>query len=106
MANYLVTDTELTSIANAIRTKGGTNSNLTFPTGFVNAIGAISTGGGSPEVADTVYQNNNGTYKHYWTYVNSGWTPLEADDTTLYADLDLYKSNLYGMISDSNGYVL
>ena len=47
MANYKVTDTELTSVANAIRTKGGTSSQLEFPGGFVNAINAISGGGGS-----------------------------------------------------------
>lgn len=47
MADYLVTDTELTSVANAIRTKGGTSSTLSFPTGFVSAIGSIS-GGGIP----------------------------------------------------------
>lgn len=43
MANYLVTDTELTSIANTIRTKGGTSSQLSFPTQFVSAINAIPT---------------------------------------------------------------
>lgn len=47
MSNYLVTETELTSIANAIRTKGGTSSALTFPDGFVDAIGAIQSGGGA-----------------------------------------------------------
>ena len=46
MADYLVTDTELTSVANAIRTKGGTSANLSFPTEFVSAINAIPTGGG------------------------------------------------------------
>lgn len=46
MADYLTTDTELTSIANAIRTKGGTSSQLVYPTGFVSAIEAIPTGGG------------------------------------------------------------
>ena len=46
MANYLTTDTELTSIANAIRTKGGTQAQLTYPTGFVSAINDIPTGGG------------------------------------------------------------
>ena len=45
MANYIVTDTELTSIADAIRTKGGTQGSLTFPNGFVTAIGNISGGG-------------------------------------------------------------
>lgn len=47
MADYLVTDTELTSVADAIRTKGGTSSSLSFPTGFVSAIGNIPSGGGS-----------------------------------------------------------
>ena len=44
MADYLVTDTELTSLANAIRTKTGNNSSLTFPSGFVSAIEGITTG--------------------------------------------------------------
>lgn len=39
-------DTDLTSVANAIRTKGGTSASLAFPADFVSAIGAISTGGG------------------------------------------------------------
>lgn len=46
MADYKVTDTELISIANAIRTKGGTSAQLEFPTGFVSAVNAIPTGGG------------------------------------------------------------
>lgn len=46
MADYLVTDTELTSVANAIRNKGGTSASLSFPTEFVSAINAIPTGGG------------------------------------------------------------
>lgn len=45
MADYLVTDTELTNIANAIRTKGGTQSTLEFPADFVMAINNITTGG-------------------------------------------------------------
>ena len=36
-------NTDLTSIANAIRTKGGTNALLVFPSGFVNAINNIQT---------------------------------------------------------------
>lgn len=47
MADYLTTDVELTSVANAIRTKGGTSAALTYPTGFVSAIQAIPTGGGA-----------------------------------------------------------
>lgn len=39
-------DTDLTSVANAIRTKGGTSASLAFPADFILAIGAIPTGGG------------------------------------------------------------
>lgn len=59
MANYKVTDTELTSVANAIRTKGGTQAQLEFPTGFVTAIGNIPSGS-----ATLITKNitQNGTY--------------------------------------------
>lgn len=39
-------DADLTSVANAIRTKGGTSASLAFPAGFVQAIGDIPSGGG------------------------------------------------------------
>ena len=39
-------NSDLTSVANAIRTKGGTSASLAFPSGFVSAIQAIPTGGG------------------------------------------------------------
>lgn len=39
-------DTDLTSVANAIRTKGGTSASLAFPSGFVSAVEAIPSGGG------------------------------------------------------------
>lgn len=41
-------DADLTSVANAIRTKGGTSAQLAFPAGFVSAVEAIETGGGDP----------------------------------------------------------
>ena len=44
MANYTVTDTELTSIANAIRSRGGTQAQLEYSSGFISAINSISTG--------------------------------------------------------------
>ena len=43
-------DADLASIANAIRTKGGTSAQLAFPIGFVQAIGNIQTGGGGVEM--------------------------------------------------------
>ena len=40
-------DSDLTSVANAIRTKGGTSGSLAFPAGFVQAVMDIPSGGGS-----------------------------------------------------------
>ena len=42
-------DSDLTSVANAIRTKGGTSAQLSFPSGFVSAVQAIPTGSGGPQ---------------------------------------------------------
>lgn len=60
MANYIVSDTNLTAVANAIRTKGGTSEQLEFPDDFVSAIGDIQTGGGVTVEALSVTEN--GTY--------------------------------------------
>lgn len=46
MAKYLVNDTSLTAVADAIRTKGGTSEALSFPDGFVSAVEGIQAGGG------------------------------------------------------------
>lgn len=48
MADYLVTDTELKSVADAIRTKGGTTEKLEFPTEFISAVESIPSGGKLP----------------------------------------------------------
>ena len=53
-------DSDLTSVANAIRTKGGTSSQLAFPSGFVSAINNIPTGGGSTLITKNI--GANGTY--------------------------------------------
>lgn len=45
-------DADLTSVANAIRTKGGTSASLAFPADFVSAIAAIPTGGGGGDLFD------------------------------------------------------
>jgi len=52
MSNYIVDGADLTSVANAIRTKGGTSAQLSFPTEFVSAIGAIQTGGGNVQIEE------------------------------------------------------
>lgn len=65
MSNYIVDGAELTSVANAIRTKGGTSAQLSFPSDFVSAIGAIPTGGEAP------------VQHGYWTRP-AGWPNYES----------------------------
>ena len=48
MSYRKVNDNSLASLADAIRSKGGTSDVLVFPDGFVSAISAIQTGGGVP----------------------------------------------------------
>ena len=47
MANYIVQDTSLATVADAIRAKTGGTEKLVFPAGFVEAVGGIKGGGGS-----------------------------------------------------------
>ena len=47
MAYRKVDDASLSSVADAIRLKGGTSETLVFPDGFVSAISAIQAGGGA-----------------------------------------------------------
>ena len=44
MAEYLAKSEDLTAVADAIRTKGGTDAQLTFPDGFIGAVQSISAG--------------------------------------------------------------
>ena len=44
MSKYIVESADLTAVADAIRTKGGTSAQMAFPSGFVDAVGAISNG--------------------------------------------------------------
>ena len=62
MADYLVTDNELTSVADAIREKGGTTEQLTFLAGFISAVESIQSGGGGakePYIEETYDAKGN-----------------------------------------------
>ena len=71
MSKYLATDTDITSVANAIRTAGGTSAQLEFPSGFVTAIGNISGGGSSQPVATGTF---TGTTAGSKVTINTGYT--------------------------------
>lgn len=54
-------DADLTSVANAIRTKGGTSAALAFPADFVSAIAAIPSGGGGTKAEGTITGSGTNT---------------------------------------------
>lgn len=60
MSNYIVSDTSLSSIADAIREKTGSSEQLVFPNGFVSEIGNITGGITITETEDT----HGGTVKN------------------------------------------
>lgn len=84
MAKYYTTTEELTSIANAIRTKGNTNSSLVYPTGFVSAIQNISTSSAPIKIAekDVNFIDYDGTILYSYTAQEAqALTELPANPT-------------------------
>ena len=71
MANeYSVNQSDLISVANAIRTKGGTSDTLVFPSGFVSAVQAIQAGGGTITATtpkDVNFYDYDGTLLYSYT---------------------------------------
>lgn len=58
MAVYTVADSAFSSVADAIRLKGGTSASLTFPEGFISAINDISGGGGDDALVTRVFSSS------------------------------------------------
>lgn len=104
MANYIVSDTELTSVANAIRTRGGTSESLAFPDGFNAAIEAISnTVEVESPTLDTLQVSSNGTYEiSSGDYPNiDGWNTVEVDVSPSLGTLQVNSDGTYD-ISDGD----
>lgn len=75
MANYIVSDTNLQSIANAIRGKAGTDALITFPTSYISMINALVTLGDldvSDQTAIATKSAGSGTR----TISGTTWTSL------------------------------
>lgn len=74
-------DAGLTSVADAIRAKGGSSASLAFPDGFVSAIQAISTGsgGGANCIVHGTYTAASAKYITYHMFTGeSPWIPSPA----------------------------
>ena len=59
MSDYLVESDDLTAVADAIRTKGGTEAPLTFPDGFVAAVQNIPSGGSYEKIVGEIVTPDN-----------------------------------------------
>lgn len=80
MANYVVTDTELTNVANSIREKSGTTESLSWPTEYISAIEDIQTGSGELFAAIGVTYPEGSTCT-----ATNGIMSVTAPDTNGYA---------------------
>lgn len=116
MANYLASDTDLTAVANAIRTKGGTSAQMEFPNGFVNAVNAIPTGGSPTGTKQITITENGTTTEDVANYANAEITvnvsggggdlpalldKIDAGELTIQADTDtITVSHTLGKVPD------
>lgn len=94
MAFYRTTDTELTSIADAIRVKTGNNSPLVYPTGFINAIGGLTSASYNwlGEDALLIYTPYEQTIKLSDTDFNA--SSVTTSNTTILAQANLTQVNV------------
>lgn len=70
VVNKTQLDADMTSVADTIRTKGGTTEQLAWPDGYKAAVEAIQTGGGTPvevEEKDVNFYDYDGTLLYSYT---------------------------------------
>lgn len=107
---YLTNDVDLTSIADAIRTKGGTSASLVYPAGYINAINALPIGtlqsyksavftspGSATLTPDSGYVGIEEISVEYSPSIYDGAYHTEVDliGTTWYFNEELQSSNPY-----------
>ena len=110
MSYRKVNDNSLASVADAIRSKGGTSDALVFPDGFVSAISAIQTGGGgevSPGYSVTfpATANNWDKMANYAALVLSDGSIIDFKDYSVVAGRTI-KNVIYIRVGAVNYYNL
>lgn len=107
MADYIVKDTELISVANAIRTAGGTSGLLTFPNGFANAINNISGGSSDFSTATvTIISNHPVSVEYQGAIIFADMTDSVGyvdPNTSVAFQVILYKGTAFAGLLSSGG---
>ncbi len=99
MSTYLVDSADLTSVADAIRTKGGTSAQLEFPDGFVDAIDDIETGGGGQALPEGFYELQHIVCQN-GAYLETSYVPVQYDEVRVAFTVYQWKAPV---ISAGNG---
>lgn len=79
-------DSDLTSVANAIRAKSGGSGQLAFPSGFVSEIGNIPSGGGGTHNLPSGFTEYEYIEATGTQCINTGYTPVS--DTEIIATME------------------
>lgn len=109
-------DADLTSVANAIRTKGGTSASLAFPAGFVSAIEAIPSGGGGSILSGSVTPTTDtdgmtidvgGSFTHFVVYAttNPGGNSIKVFRASI-CDFSASPTNIVSLSTNNSGTAL
>ena len=107
---YLVDGADMTTVADAIRERGGTTAPLSFPAGMAKAVRDIPASGGikvlSPDLHDTATDTANiyiayGEEKEYNGWSATDYIPIEED--SVYAVLvgNFYINAIYCALYDA-----
>lgn len=99
-------DADLTSVANAIRTKDGTSASLAFPAGFVQAIADIPSGGGGDDNLKKLITNTLTSFSDsditeipaYTFYGKTELTNISIPNVIKIKDSAFYGTGLYGYL--------
>ena len=106
MAYRKVNDNSLVSVADAIRSKGGTSDALVFPDGFVSAISAIQTGGGGAKETWVIKSSATGVFattQISFTSNGQKFTSIGANDSSGFATILYYDNNEIAGYDPSGG---
>lgn len=100
MTDYIVSGTDLTAVANKIRSKGGTSAQLEFPTEFISAIEAITGGGsgGDDPFALTDYIESSGTQ-----WIDTGYLVSDTSRFELVANVNSTNAQYASMFGTRTG---